>query len=202
MSFIPTGFGEVFFRYLVANDSEEMVTSLGFESLGGTTLADFNNALDALVIDWETNINAGSLFAGGHNQWTYRGWRAEVKTSTGTFQLENTKSVVGTIAAETHMVNAALLVQKKSALGGRAHRGRFFVPPFGITNSSTNEAGVILAADLAVIQTKWTNLMSAMAADTAYSPMILHQAASPVPTEITSLSVSPKMATQRRRLRP
>lgn len=96
--------------------------------------------------------------------------------------------------------NTAVLVRKITDLGGRAGRGRFYVPGFVETPVSGN--GVIDATELGLLQA---------AADTFYGNLtagdfglvVLHQPGSPLstPTPITGLAVDSTVATQRQRLR-
>ena len=96
--------------------------------------------------------------------------------------------------------NVAYLVQKQTASGGRAGRGRMYIP--GVPEGEVTAAGVLsstvrngLSAGLEAFATAFEAV--------GCSPVVLHQPGSPLltPTEITNFLVSPSVATQRQRLR-
>lgn len=91
----------------------------------------------------------------------------------------------------------SLIVQKVTASGGRANRGRLFMP--GITRDSTNQQGEVLPANLTTFQADWDAFYADVTTG-ATSPVVLHSGAG-APTEITSLNVESLLATQRRRQR-
>lgn len=101
----------------------------------------------------------------------------------------------------TDYPQAAYLVTKNTDLGGRAGRGRLFIP--GVPPDNVEPGGALNGTVLTGLQTAVTDLLGELGgAD--LPPYLLHQAGSPIstPTEITGLTVSSKIATQRRRLRP
>jgi hypothetical protein len=96
--------------------------------------------------------------------------------------------------------NTAVLVQKHTALGGRAGRGRCYIP--GALHDVFDSSGVMSGLSLAAWQAEvaqWFLDLSVAGAD----PVLLHGADSPiaVPTPITAVEVQNKSATQRQRLR-
>lgn len=107
-------------------------------------------------------------------------------------------AIAGTLSGAAYSPNVGLLVQKITGLGGRKGRGRFFVP--GQSESYISDGGLIDPAIVAADQANCTNFLADLS--TAGVPMVLlHSTASPVPTPVTTLNVSPTVATQRRRLR-
>jgi hypothetical protein len=104
-------------------------------------------------------------------------------------------------SGESIAPNCALLVHKRTARGGRRHRGRWFVP-WIMTQGSLFETGVVLGTEVTTLQTIMTNLRTALA--TANVPMaVLHgegKTAIPAPDLVTSLTVDGIISTQRRRL--
>lgn len=94
----------------------------------------------------------------------------------------------------------ALLVQKTTAAGGRAGRGRMYVP--GYNENLFDEAGVISGANLEALQEAWGDFYDALTVGD-FGPVLLHGEGSPIstPTEITGFDVSSVAATQRRRQR-
>jgi hypothetical protein len=96
--------------------------------------------------------------------------------------------------------NTSWLVQKLTLDGGRAGRGRAYVP--GVPESSNGESGNLLNADVAALQTDFDQFQTSIEGNDLYG-MVLHGAASPleVPSLITAFQVDDVSATQRRRLR-
>lgn len=107
----------------------------------------------------------------------------------------------GTAATVGVTPNTSILVAKQTESGGRAGRGRFYLP--GIPEANVDAAGVIAGATLTAIQGAMTDFLGKL--DVADVPMkLLHAEGTSVitePLDVTSLVVSNRVATQRRRLR-
>ena len=99
------------------------------------------------------------------------------------------------------IVNASLLVQKKSALVGRHYRGRFFAPLTDLRESDIDPMGNIDVTALGNQQTRWTACWTAWTGGAVVSPVILHQDPTLAPTSISAFTCVGKVATQRRRIR-
>jgi len=108
---------------------------------------------------------------------------------------------IGTVAGEPVPPNTSVLVRKSTAAGGRAGSGRFFWP--GIPEANVNGDGALTTAAASAWQTGMTAFLTDLNARDV--PMVLLHADSsgPIdePLEVVALSVAPKVATQRRRLR-
>lgn len=100
--------------------------------------------------------------------------------------------------------NCALLVKKQTALGGKQHRGRFFLPGM-LTEEGVNNIGVIDAGDRGSYQTHANTMLATMNASLTLLPMVILHNSTPTPvpdpTPVTSLFVDNVISTQRRRLR-
>lgn len=96
--------------------------------------------------------------------------------------------------------NSAVLIQKVTALGGRAGRGRMYWP--GWPEGNVDSAGVLGEPTRTNFEAEIQAFFDLLALGDL-SPVLLHAEGSPIstPTPITSFQVSPTMATQRRRLR-
>lgn len=107
---------------------------------------------------------------------------------------------VGGAQGVADLPSGALLVRKVTAGGGRANRGRMFVP--GVVEANWDAGGELDAGDLAAYQGAFDALRGELIG-LGVTPVVLHDEASPVtdPTPITSFEVQPRAATQRRRLR-
>lgn len=121
-----------------------------------------------------------------------------------------TGDTAGSLSADSAPPNVAYLIRKNTALGGRRGRGRCYQP--GITEAGLFSDGVIASATLAAIQSDADSFFSGMSV-VGYPLYLLHAdsvdengepipGTAPPPTLITSLTVDPRVATQRRRLRP
>lgn len=98
--------------------------------------------------------------------------------------------------------NVALLIQKRSAEGGRRNRGRMFLPV--ITEASVSEVGVLTGTQLTSYQNvadEWLQDLQDGSAGNTDQMVILHSTSPTTPAVVTNLIVQPLVATQRRRLR-
>lgn len=109
-------------------------------------------------------------------------------------------STTGSITSTGASPAVSLLVQKVTAVGGRAGRGRCFMP--GMSEADVSVSGVVDAAYLAVAVTEWNDFLTLCGTGLLY-PALLHGASSPItsPTAITGLIPQAIVATQRRRQR-
>lgn len=145
--------------------------------------------------------------AGMGTPWTYMGLVLTVSHDPDPpTVVEYPDSVTGTLSPNPSPPNCAMIVQKKTGIGGRRYRGRAFVPPAMLNDADVDPAGN-LAAGLATAHTvlweTWRESTSAI----NLVPVLVHQYAVGVttgrvaPTEITAFQVAGKIGTQRRRLR-
>lgn len=110
---------------------------------------------------------------------------------------EQAMSLGGGASANAQSPQVSYLVEKQTALGGRRNRGRFFLP--GVSEVDADSSGQVLAATVTAINTDLTALLVDLAARDV-DMMVLHSDGGP-PTQVTSLTLDPFTATQRRRLR-
>lgn len=96
--------------------------------------------------------------------------------------------------------NCAVLIQKVTALGGRAGRGRMYMP--GFPESLVDSSGALDTSFESTIQGVWTAFLGQLNSSDL-EPVLLHAEGSPItlPTPIIELVIAPQIATQRRRLR-
>jgi hypothetical protein len=135
---------------------------------------------------------------------------------TGPFA-ELSSGSAGGQAHNTQPANVAYLVGKATGTGGRRGRGRMFLP--GVSETNVNDAGVLDSTWV----TNWNTALALVLTDldSAGNPMVvLHEPSTvwvldangqpkrqplpgplPSPDEVTSLSMSGRVATQRRRIR-
>lgn len=117
-------------------------------------------------------------------------------------------SLAGLSSNNTSPPNVALLFRKRSNRGGRRGRGRLFIP-WVSTSATVDEAGKLSTIGFNNYSTIGSNLLTALAA--ANVPMVLLHTPSHdlksgtgsntgAPDLVTSITLDPLIATQRRRL--
>lgn len=113
---------------------------------------------------------------------------------------EYSVAVGGSQQGDVAPPNVTWLVRKNTALGGRAGRGRLYLP--GVPEELIDNGGVISATDVTAMQTEWDEFLVAIGAANL-NLVVLHQAGSPItePTPLTGIQVEGRVATQRTRLR-
>ncbi len=111
---------------------------------------------------------------------------------------EGVNTARGGTSRSTPPPNVAVLVKKRTALGGRTNRGRFYIPWY-VNETSIDEAGQLDSGSKAEIQTAMNALRGNLAV--AGVPMVvLHSTDPAVPAVVIALTLDPLVATQRRRL--
>lgn len=98
-------------------------------------------------------------------------------------------------------VNVAALIHKRTNFGGRRGRGRIFMP-WCLDDTEVDEGGAIGVAARADLQANADVFLNVFALG-GYSMVVLHspgQSSASVPFPVTSLTVDPRVSTQRRRL--
>lgn len=108
--------------------------------------------------------------------------------------------IIGESTDDSVPPNTSLLIRKITSDGGRAGRGRFFMP--GISEEAVGGSGVIETANVEDYQEHWEDFAGLLALGDV-PLVVLHTAGSPIttPSPVTSLIVEDRVATQRRRNR-
>lgn len=191
---IPVGFCQVTMYFGGAGAPNGAACTIGFDSSGSsgnpnTIGVDYNAVWLGTGIQGRlsTSVNyLGCLVKMGPD-------------STGASALVSTtiNGAGGTAAA----INSAWLVRKNTSDGGRAGRGRWFLP--GMPESVIGGDGALDGTNRTNMQGDIDELLPAWAAE-GLDAVVLHGPGSPlsVPSPITSLTVDGLAATQRRRMRP
>lgn len=187
---IPPGFAQIVYRWTLAGDPEEMISTVG---------ADTSAEGGATAINWrEAWLSAFPAISYSSN-WFFLGVRAYIGQDGGPPVIQDAPAnLQGTGEQNTTPQNCSLLVRKSTALGGRAGRGRMFLPPFNLDEGNVDAKGMLDLDYLNDMQTLFNAVFLPVA------PVILHDSATPgapAPTPITGWTVDPRIATQRRRLR-
>jgi hypothetical protein len=189
---IPSGYGAVALPIVNTATPRAAYVTWGFQNVGaliGPIIA-ADAVMDALESTVSPALDSSCTIG-----------PAEVRLNIGGVENvgSSTETQTGGSADQRPAPNCALLVQKRSGVSGRKNRGRFYWP-WAINNASINEAGVISTGTVNDFQDIFDNFLENLS--TEGIPMrILHNSAG-TPAPVIGLSVSPLVATQRRRLRP
>lgn len=207
---IPAGFGQVTFDMACPGQSGNINIVIGFEDVLASGAVSCGTTIGGVFQD--TFVE--QMFA---IPVTYLGLHIEMGVRPGgaiaDIGPDAAKPLIGTQGANMLPVNNALLIRKLSGLGGRANKGRMFVP--GVSEAIVGNDGIVDGTSLAQYQTDIITWFDAMTA--ADVPLVLlhtqaqtsapgvlpktYAANAPAPTDVITMQVSNKMATQRTRLR-
>lgn len=146
--------------------------------------------------------------AGGTDQ--YLGSIVTDMSSPSGLQVLNTTypPALGTATGAPIADNCSYLLSLKEGLHYKGGHGRVYIP--GVVNGTTNADGnTITTAAINHLQTLWSSTVTAMAAVTTvnggpYNPVVWHKKLRSAPNTVqivVSALASPRLATQRRRLR-
>lgn len=192
---IPLEFGEAWFAFAVAGDSELAYTHLAYGVAATITQAAVDAGFQSFIDQFKVRFPGTVTLMGGHfleqTSAGIRRWDASVTAA------------VGTLVGNALPINCSILVKKQTALGGRRNRGRMFFPcP---EESATDPAGVYAPASVTAFNVQTAKLLTGGTVHTAFGflgdPVVLHETGSQTPAEVTDLVTQSKIATQRRRLR-
>lgn len=190
---IPDGFAEASIYTWITGDAEVCVSTWGFTKF---PVSDFDQAdCDAVYTAFADTIRDTILATEAR----FGGVKLVANNGAGLVVFENIFETAGLNPIDLIPINSAALVQKHTALGGRHGRGRSYVP--GVLDGGlVNQAGSLESGLVTVITDQFNAFMAACVASEMI-PMLLHSDAT-APTQISSLSCSNRIATQRRRVRP
>lgn len=190
---IPTGFAQVNFLFGGAALPNGAEVTLAVESTGTVDTP-------AELAEFMANGWSSTILTGQSSNVTFLGTRVKFGPNETGPSAEFALSSPGGAASTTVSPNTAYLVRKITAQGGRAGRGRMYVP--GPNETTVNAAGQVEPATLTAQQGLWDEFYDEMTS-LDVQPVLLHGPEAPlsVPTPITSFQVDSVVATQRRRLR-
>lgn len=193
MAVIPAGYAQINFRFVGSGlvNPAECTIGVILTSYGGdvTTLAEDMYTLfsETLLTQMNESIDLKEVLAKeGPND------LGPQAIFTGT---EN-----GGNASQGSSSAVALLIHKNTSAGGRPNRGRMYLP--GASEAAVAPNGELTAAFQTSLQAQAQAFHNGFG-DLSLTPVLLHGPDSPVanPTQITSLVVDARVATQRRRQR-
>lgn len=194
MAFIPVGFAELVFHINLANDLEDMLCTIGIEVTDAVTPADLLTFMNDRA--WTPLFEAAMT-----EDYTVTKLVALVgQDPPPPVVVEKELNLPGNTTTDPVTSNTSLLVKKTTGVGGRANRGRMYVPGAPAVKVAPN--GSVESAFRGDIQDDLDDIIAAAPADPFGGYVVLHTDDSVEPTPITNLTLEAVVATQRRRLRP
>lgn len=184
---VDTGLAEFIYTGPEIAGGLETTCGFGFEP-GPPSQTAINELHDA----WADNIpqNQSSAYTFQRVEFT---WQEDVDTVTEHVSTAGPQAGGGSASALPS--NCALIVAKQTAVGGRANRGRFFLP--GLPEAGVTEGGNVTSPGT------WSEAFEVFraAAETAGFVAVLHHRALLTFTPINGFVARTKIGTQRTRLR-
>jgi len=183
---IPTGYAQASVHY----DFEGHATDDG-RVVFGILAAAYDQSLAQLIFaSWRDSFDVVTS-----NDCVFL--RAEIRTSDDLVFVSTGIAASGTVGGGMAPPNTAYLLRKVTALGGRKHRGRSYVP--GVPRSYIDGAGGLTTATTAAVQGGADDFLAFLGAADV-SMQLLHTGTE-TPDEVTAWQADHLVATQRRRLR-
>jgi len=184
---IPSGFAQINVVHALAGSTQTAECTFG---VNFDDEADLIQVMDAWRDTMMTEIA---------NVWTFVRGTARVQAGV---VAEKLYSTAGSVSSAATTPNTAYLLRKKTAIPGRAHRGRMYVP--GVVEASVDAVGLVLSTRITSLTNAANSLMTAIAGAPAggFGVMaLLHNSGAIPPTTVDQLVVQQLAATQRRRMR-
>lgn len=200
---VPPGYDDVTWVFTCSGSTKEVTWSCGYK-WNSSPPTPAETAED--IYTWSTDTGTSPFKASLMLQdWAFEGVSVSRGTSTGPLVGQYFAHLQGTAGQLSVPMNSAILMRKNSASGGRAYRGRAFLPPIWVGEAHIDVGGNIEGAYVASVQSYMDNLFERPSSETLGGKWFLYHTildgVSLGPTELTSWSVQSKIATQRRRLR-
>jgi len=193
---IPAGYGLLSFHTLTDGDPEEMVWTVGV-NLGGTT-DESKVPFDAHTA-WVDNLQSETSSVVDLARIVLK----VGPSSTGP-TYEDVTAASGTNGGSLPPPNCAVLCKKLTTAGGRKGRGRCYLPGISSISGTLDSAGNFASGSAGVISSAMNQLLLDISAGSTSggAELVLLHSDSTAPNLITEFFCEPKLATQRRRLRP
>ena len=202
---IPAGFGHVVHRWSLAGKSTPVSVGHGFELAADVVVAN-PAALASTFMTLMGNTDRPGASASMLLDNVYLGCTVNVRYLTELLTGEAISNNYGTYSITGGQVTEALtgLISERTALAGRKHRGRMYVPLTKEIAAQVGPTGLLNSLAVTRLSTDWGNYFADC--DDAELPFhILHTsvngASVPAPTPVVSIQLRSKVAVQRRRLR-
>lgn len=193
---IPPGFGNATIHLKLDGHANEFTLSHGYE--WSPSVSSPSAHAETIFGGWNT-VGAPFDAAVMSNKYKFVSVTVIENHAGVMFEGEFVANVAGINAVNLPAPNLSILIQKRTGLAGRKHRGRFFSPVVVIDESLIDWNGNIFSTSVEDLQDQFEFVRSALAG--ADLPMALLHATGEAPDPITALVVEQRCATQRRRLR-
>jgi len=186
---IPEGYGQATFEFTGAVLPTGAATTVGFENVADASASAIAFTMGALF--------EGTLLEGLVDDVTLVNTHIKLGPDDTGPTADQPSSTAGSGIDPPASPQVSYLVRKVTALGGRANRGRMYLP--GVSEDAVQGDGDVDPAALADQQDRADAFFDG--ADTAGHPLVVLHDGAGTPTPITSLAFDSRVATQRRRLR-
>lgn len=221
---IPAGYGIASWGFATAGDPERMYCTMGIHPVSGPFDSTHLNRMETA---WR--IATGPLTRQVTPYALVELTARMTADGGGTSVFSKAANSPGGMADTAMAPNCAVIIEKRTALGGRRGTGRMFVP--GVPQGDDDSDGRLASSRITGWNTAFAAFLTALlaapsgsgaAAEKPLTPYLFHGntttttrtrsggtttvttvegAAGPAPTEITGFQVDPVIGTQRRRLR-
>lgn len=194
---VQNGYANVFFGYRLVNDPETMYTALGINFDGVPALGIMQARITEFVSAWHLSFKGITP-----ENYTLGPSHADIGVTDGpNIRFDVNQSSPGEGVTTAQPSNCAYLFHKSTNLGGRAGRGRMYVP--GVAGGGVSGNGVITEGVLLSVQNAIDEFYTlVLLIEDIENAVLFHSGETPDPSPITSLACDPVIATQRRRMRP
>lgn len=197
---IPNGFGQAALHWSVDGLPREITCTFGYANPTSNTAANNANNL------WTLWNAAGGPCDEPNMSTIFRFTGVSVSQNDGGVQnvAEHNQVAVGSmpLTGKSVLLSTSLLIQKRTALSGRNHRGRFFFPFMVMGEDFIDHLGNIeTATALPLLREVFSNGHTLSLMTDIDVPMVILHHDNTAPDPVTALVVSGKVANQSRRLR-
>lgn len=183
---IPNGWYEASMEHHLTGSLRPAIVTLGLGYLGGTLEDDAQEIADLWAV---------TLVQSMADVWSYTNFK--LRDADGTIY-ERAESTGGATAHTAATPNVAFLFHKQTGNGGRAERGRWYLP--GVSEQDVDAVGVVVGSKLTELAANLGNYLDGLTTN-HFAPFLLHNDPLRPPSAITQIAISPLAATQRRRMR-
>lgn len=191
---VPPGYAQLTYVFRMAGDNEDMLTTLGVKITGSVSVVAVGVFKAAFANAFATQLSTALKL----NKVV-----ATIGQDGDPIVIESNTGPASFTGGDSLPVNCAFLVRKVTGLGGRRNRGRMYLP--GCNDNLVDTLGTLTSGGVTSLQAACDAFRTALLATAEIDDLVvLHTATIPAvtPTVITSLAIDPRIATQRRRLRP
>jgi hypothetical protein len=194
---IGDGYANAVIRWSAAG--KDISSTLGLENLGTFTAAQMADDLyGSLVVSTGGLCKATNMFS------AYRFNGVDVTSNLGgvmTGASSSGPTVTGTVSSSDVPLNSTTCIfKKKTALIGRKHRGRLFIPCLQIEDAGIDPSGAIGSIAQSIQNATMQHSFVAMQASTFSYPVLLHSDPTLGPDRLTALEIAGTVGIQKRRL--